>query len=177
MNREQKRKEAKNNKKIGDSFIPEKTTKSEVNRLIKISCIVIFLFVVLYFVIGLFITKEITLPRGGDKDSKITTSATNILANSTFNQKDNTYYVYFYDFKNENNNIAEEVKNKLSDYKVYKVDTSDILNKNYVVDNDSNKEAKSLEELKVIKDTIIRIENKQITNYYEGEEEIKNNLK
>ena len=79
MNREQKRKEAKKNKKIGDSFIPDKTTKSEINRLIKIACIVICIFIFLYFFIGLFITKEITLPRGGDsKDDEIKTSTTSI---------------------------------------------------------------------------------------------------
>ena len=177
MNREQKRKEARKNKKIGDDFIEEKTAKSEVNRLIKIAVVVILIFIVLYFGVGIFITKEITLPRGGNNtDSEITTSTTNILANSTLSQKDDKYYVYFYDFNNENTNIANTISEKLSDAKVYKVDTSDILNKNYVVEEDSNKDAKTLDDLKVKKDTIIIVNNKEIEKYLEGEEEINTGL-
>lgn len=177
MNREQKRKEAKKNKKIGDSFIPEKTTKSEVNRLVKIACIVIGIFIFLYFFIGLFITKEITLPRGNGKDSEIKTNSSNILANSTFSQKEDVYYVYFFDFESENTSIAQKVATLEEDYKVYNVDTSDILNKNYVVEKDSNKNAKVLDDLKVVKNTIIKIENREIVAYYEGEEEIENAIK
>lgn len=178
MNREQKRKEARKNKKIGDDFIEEKTAKSEVNRLIKIAVVVIFIFIVLYFGVGIFITKEIKLPRGGNGgDSEVKTSADNILANSTLNQKEIDYYVYFYDFKNEDKEIASLVASNLSSEKVYFVDTSDILNKNYVVEENSNKQAQTQDELKVKKDTIIRINNKKITEYYEGLEEIKENMK
>lgn len=177
MNREQKRKEARKNKKIGDSFIPEKTEKSEINRLLTIAFIVILIFTILYFIIGLFITKEIVLPRGGNNESEITTNPDNILATSIFDQKEESYYVYFYDFNNENKDIAELINSKLSDSKIYNVDTSDILNKNYVTENESNKSAKKLDELKVKQDTIIKIVNDEITNYYEGLEEIESNLK
>ena len=178
MNRQQKRKEAKKNKKIGDSFIPEKTTKSEINRLIKIAFIVILLFVLLYLVIGLFITKEIVLPRTDEtKESEVTTNPTSILANSALSQKEETYYVYFYDFKNENTQIATVVASKLADYKVYNVDTQDILNKNFVVEEESNKDAKTLENLKVKTNTIIKVVNKEIEEYYEGQEEIESNIK
>ena len=178
MNREQKRKEARKNKKIGDDFIPEKTTKSEVNRLIGISFVVILIFVILYFVIGIFITKEIKLPRSEKQEqSNITIDPTNIIAKSTFNQKEEIYYVYFYDFKNEDKTIADIIKNKLVDSKIYKVDTADIVNKNFVVENDSNKNAKNIDELKVKENTIIKITNNQVEGYYEGIEEIENNLK
>ena len=177
MNRAQKRKEAKKNKKIGDSFIPEKTQKSELNRLLTIAFIVILIFTILYFAIGLFVTKEIVLPRG-DKNSEteITTNPNNILASTAFDQKEETYYVYFHDFNNETKEIAELINDKLADVKVYNVDTSDILNKNYIVEKDSNKNAKKLEELKVKKDTIIKINNSEIVSYFEGQEEISNGL-
>lgn len=175
MNRQQKRREAKRNKKIGDDFIPEKTAKSEINRLIRIAFVVIFIFIMLYLVIGIFITKEIVLPRGGNKstDSEIKTDTTNILANSVFDKKEKEYYVYFYDFKNENTEIADIVSNKLSSKTIYKVDTAEVLNKNYVVEDKSNKEAKKIEDLKVKENTIIKIKDKEIVEYYEGLEEIK----
>lgn len=177
MNRQQKRKEAKKNKKIGDSFIEQKTTKSEINRLIKIAFIVVLIFVLLYLVIGLFITKEIVLPRTEkNTESEITTDTTKILANSVFSQKEEEYYVYFYDYNNENTDITNLINSKLTDTKVYKVDTSDILNKNFVVEDNSNKSAKTIDDLKVKKDTIIKIVNDEITEYFEGKEEITNNL-
>lgn len=176
MNRQQKRKEAKKNKKIGDSFIPEKTTKSEIERLMKISFVVILIFILLYFGIGIFISKDIVLPRGNkNTEEEITIDPSNILANSIFKQKEEEYYVYFYDFNNETTDIASIV-NSITDLKIYKVDTSDVLNRNYVVEDESNKNAKTLDDLKVKKDTIIKITNDEITGYYEGLEEIENNL-
>ena len=176
MNRQQKRKEAKKNKKINDSFIEEKTTKSEINRLIKISFIVIIIFVLLYLGIGIFISKEIELPRSSKETEKeVTVDPSKILATSIFSQKEEEYYVYLYDFNNENTDIANIVKS-ITDLKVYKVDTHDILNRNFITEDESNKEAKTKEELKVKKDTILKITNDEITGYYEGLEEIENNL-
>ena len=174
MNREQKRKENKKNKKIETST--NISSNNEIYRLLKICIVVIIIFAILYLVVGLFITKEIDLFK--DKDNESTDAATSnaILANSVFDQKEEEYYVYFYDFNNENTNIATSIVNISSNYTVYKVDTSDILNKNFVVEENSNKSATNLDELKVIKDTIIKVSNDKIIEYYEGEQEITSKL-
>lgn len=173
MNREQKRKEAKKLKKFD-----VKTTNSETNeisRLIKIAVVVLVIFAIVFFAVSVFITKEIDLNK--EKETTENTESNAILANSIFKQKEDVYYVYFYDFDSENTNIATTVINRLQDQKIYYVDTGDILNKNYVVSEGSNKKATSLDDLKVVKDTIIKIDNDKITSYYEGEEDITNNLK
>lgn len=174
MNREQKRKENKKNKKIETST--NISSNNEIYRLLKICIAVIIIFAILYLVVGLFITKEIDLFKDKDNESTDTTTSNAILANSVFDQKEEEYYVYFYDFNNENTNIATSIVNISSNYTVYKVDTSDILNKNFVVEENSNKSATNLDELKVIKDTIIKVSNDKIIEYYEGEQEITSKL-
>lgn len=174
MNREQKRKENKKNKKIETST--NISSNNEIYRLLKICIVVIIIFAILYLVVGLFITKEIDLFKDKDNESTDTATSNAILANSVFDQKEEEYYVYFYDFNNENTNIATSIVNISSNYTVYKVDTSDILNKNFVVEENSNKSATNLDELKVIKDTIIKVSNDKIIEYYEGEQEITSKL-
>lgn len=173
MNREQRRKEKKKNEKM--EFNTTNTETNEMYRLLKISIVVIVIFALLFLGVSIFVTKEIDLNK--DNQTQESDNTSSILANSIFKQKEEEYYVYFYDFNNENTNIATTIINRIPDAKVYYVDTSDILNKNFVVTEESNKKATSLEELKVVKDTIIKINNDKIVGYYEGEEDIATNLK
>ena len=62
----------------------------------------------------------------------------------------------------------KEVK-ELYSYKTYKVNTKSAMNANYVSDS-SNKEAKTIDELKVVNHTLIKVTDGIITEYYEGEE-------
>ena len=174
MGRELRRKQAK---KEGKSLKNENITEDySLTKFIKVSVIVILSAVFLYLVSAIFITKEINL--FGKNNTTNTTNQTvsnAILAKSIFNQSEESYYVYFYDFNESNNNINTIVSSKLSESKVYRVDTSSSFNSKYVSDT-SNKSAKTLDDLKVVKDTLIKIEGDVITMYLEGEEEISNNL-
>ena len=174
MGRELRRKQAK---KEGKSLKNENITEDySLTKFVKVSVIVILSAVFLYLVSAIFITKEINL--FGKNNTTNTTNQTvsnAILAKSIFNQSEESYYVYFYDFKESNNNINTIVSSKLSESKVYRVDTSSSFNSKYVSDT-SNRNATTLENLKVVKDTLIKIEGDAITMYLEGEEEITNNL-
>ena len=174
MGRELRRKQAK---KEGKSLKNENITEDySLTKFVKVSVIVILSAVFLYLVSAIFITKEINL--FGKNNTTNTTNQTvsnAILAKSIFNQSEESYYVYFYDFNESNNNINTIVSSKLSESKVYRVDTSSSFNSKYVSDT-SNKSATTLDDLKVVKDTLIKIEGDAITMYLEGEEEITNNL-
>ena len=148
---------------------------NEVQNFVKISIILIILCVVIYLLIGIFITKEIKW-FSDSSDSSINTVSNNIIASAIFKQKEEEYYVYFYNFEETNSNIESTISNKLSDYKVYRVDTSSSLNQNYVSKDSSNPNAKNLEELKVKAPTLIKIINDQIASYYETENGIINGL-
>ena len=174
MGRELRRKQAK---KEGKSLKNENITEDySLTKFVKVSVIVILSAVFLYLVSAIFITKEINL--FGKNNTTNTTNQTvsnAILAKSIFNQSEESYYVYFYDFKESNNNINTIVSSKLSESKVYRVDTSSSFNSKYVSDT-SNRNATTLDDLKVVKNTLIKIEGDTITMYLEGEEEISNNL-
>ena len=174
MGRELRRKQAK---KEGKSLKNENITEDyNLTNFVKVSVIVILSAVFLYLVSAIFITKEINL--FGKNNTTNTTNQTvsnAILAKSIFNQSEESYYVYFYDFNESNNNINTIVSSKLSESKVYRVDTSSSFNSKYVSDT-SNRSATTLDDLKVVKDTLIKIEGDTITMYLEGEEEISNNL-
>ena len=174
MGRELRRKQAK---KEGKSLKNENITEDyNLTNFVKVSVIVILSAVFLYLVSAIFITKEINL--FGKNNTTNTTNQTvsnAILAKSIFNQSEESYYVYFYDFNESNNNINTIVSSKLSESKVYRVDTSSSFNSKYVSAT-SNRNATTLDDLKVVKDTLIKIEGDNITMYLEGEEEISNNL-
>ena len=99
--------------------------------------------------------------------------ANTILAKEALSQKEDTYYVYFYDYTDEVSSVSTSIRS-IKD-KVYKVNTKDGFNSNYVGE-DTNKDASSIEDLKVKALTLIKVENGSIVEYYEGKEEINNSF-
>lgn len=172
MGRELRRKQAK---KDGKNLKQETLVEeNQIKKLIIITLILIFIICVIYLISALFITKE--LDWFSKKDNETTNLVTNtILASEIFKQKEEEYYVYFYDYNDEDSQISSIVSSKLSENKVYKVDTNSALNSRYVSDN-SNKDAKTIADLKVKSPTVVKIIGEVITEYYEGNEII-NNLK
>jgi len=175
MGRELKRKQSKKEgKNVKETLIKEKEIKenNEIYSFLKISIILIIVLVIVYLLAGIFITKEFDLFNNNDTEETDNTVANKIIASSIFNQKEEEYYVYFYDFDNSDDDlqITNLVNDKLIDEKVYKVDVSSALNSNYVSEEESNKKAKKLEDLKVKNYTLIKISADKIVEYYEEDE-------
>ena len=169
MGRELRRKQAK---KEGKSLeVVEKINDNPLKKyLINVICIVAII-TTIYLISALFITKELDW-FGKKEDTKDTNEKDSsvILAVDTFKQTDESYYVYFYNFEEkETDSKITALVNTIYNTKVYKVNTNSRLNANYVGE-ESNKSASSLDELKVIAPTLIKIENETITEYYEGNE-------
>ena len=122
-----------------------------------------------YLISALFITKELDWFSKKEVKENASSVENSILASAIFKQKEDEYYVYFYDFNEDNNMYKNIVSSKLSSKKVYNVDTSSGLNSNYVSDV-SNKKATGLDDLKVINDTVIKIVGDTIVEYYERDE-------
>lgn len=178
MGRELRRKQAK---KEGKSLQKEEVEdKNLIRKLLIITFILVFIGSAIYLLSALFITKELDWINS-DKSTKQSEAEENsnnvsnsILASAIFKQSEEDYYVYFYDFDNVDSdndleNITSTVENALSNHKVYKVDTGSALNSKYVSDS-SNKNAKTLSELKVVSPTLIKITGDTITEYYEKNE-------
>lgn len=172
MGRELRRKQAK---KDGKSLKQETLVEeNQIKKLVIITFVLVVIICLIYLISALFVTKE--LDWFSKKDNETTNLVTNtILASEIFKQKEEEYYVYFYDYNDEDSQISSIVSSKLSENKVYKVDTNSALNSRYVSDN-SNKDAKTISDLKVKSPTVVKISGEVITEYYEGNEII-NNLK
>ena len=167
MGRELRRKQAK---REGKSLKSEEI-KVEYNfKKIVITCVIVLVSIgLVYFISALFITKELDWFSKEEVKENTSGVENSILASAIFKQKEDEYYVYFYDFNEDNNMYKNIVSSKLSSKKVYNVDTSSGLNSNYVSDV-SNKKATGLDDLKVINDTVIKIVGDTIVEYYERDE-------
>ena len=167
MGRELRRKQAK---REGKSLKSEEI-KVEYNvKKIVITCVIVLVSIgLVYFISALFITKELDWFSKEEVKENTSGVENSILASAIFKQKEDEYYVYFYDFNEDNNMYKNIVSSKLSSKKVYNVDTSSELNSNYVSDV-SNKKATGLDGLKVVNDTVIKIVGDTIVEYYEKDE-------
>ena len=172
MGRELRRKQSKIEGKSLKREINNDNDNIESQKFIKILIMLIIICVVVYISIGLFVTKEIKWFGNNSENNVVDTVSNKIIASAIFKQKEEEYYVYFYNFEETNSNIESTISSKLTDYKVYRVDTNSSLNQNYVSEDSSNPSAKSLEELKVKTPTLIKIINDQIVSYYETEDNI-----
>lgn len=167
MGRELRRKQAKREGKS----LKNEDIKVEYNvKKIVITCVIVLVSIgLVYLISALFITKELDWFSKEEVKENTSGVENSILASAIFKQKEDEYYVYFYDFNEDNNMYKNIVSSKLSSKKVYNVDTSSGLNSNYVSDV-SNKKATGLDDLKVINDTVIKIVGDTIVEYYEKDE-------
>ena len=167
MGRELRRKQAK---REGKSLKNEEIKEEYNVKKIVITCVIVLVSIgLVYFISALFITKELDWFSKEEVKENTSGVENSILASAIFKQKEDEYYVYFYDFNEDNNMYKNIVSSKLSSKKVYNVDTSSGLNSNYVSDV-SNKKATGLDDLKVINDTVIKIVGDAIVEYYEKDE-------
>ena len=173
MGRELRRKQAK---KEGKSLQKEEhIEKNQLKQLLIITAILVFIICTIYIISALFITKELDWFDNNEPQSNQTLVENTILGAEIFNQKEEEYYVYLYEYNNEDTEVSDLIKSRLSSSKVYRVDISSALNKKYASE-ESNKSAKTLDELKVKSPTVIKVVGDEITEYYERYD-ILNNLK
>ena len=175
MGRELKRKQAKKDKKPLKEEIIKKNENpyEDIYKLLKTFGIILAVILLIYFFVALIITKEIDWFSNDEKQNEVTTVKNSILAKNTFMQKEEEYFVYFYDFDDENTSIATLISSKLSNSKVYKVNTNDAFNSNYVTDEATgNSSATTIDDLKVINPTLIKISGDNIIEYYETKDNI-----
>lgn len=177
MDRKQALKEIKKQKR---EFNDEEE-KSFINRFMMTIGIVLLALVALYLFIGIFVTKSITFGKDKEEEKEeVSIDKSTILASQIFDQKEDEYYVLVYNPSDKVYNIEQFIsiyKSKEGAITLYKVDSTKKFNANYIVEKDSNKNPTSYEDLKIITPTLIKISSKNVTEYIEGFEEVKNVFK
>lgn len=109
-------------------------------------------------------------------------STTSVIVGTIFENPETEYYVLAYDTTKENANAyttygeyyTSKQKNAI---KIYYLNLSSAFNKDYYVTSNSNKNAKKINDLKMVDGTLLHIKNKKITQYIEGIDNIANTLK
>lgn len=173
MGRELRRKEERRNIKNKDvKRKDELDTSIKKGTVLKVVVFSALMLLVLYYVVAVFITKEINISWINDNEASENNAGVErrILAQNIFNQSEDSYYVYFYDFSDEDASISGAVDR--SDLTVYRVDTGSALNQNYVTEEVGNPSATNLDDLRVTNPTLIKVESDKIVAYYDTRSEI-----
>lgn len=178
MGREIKRKQAKYEGKAlkEEPIKQDESPYNDIHKLLKTFGILLVIVLGVHFFTALVITKEIEWFSKDNKNEKVTV-VDSILAKNTFMQKDEEYYVYFYDFDEEDTELTYLVNGMLDEDKVYKVNTKDAFNSNFVTEEEKgNSSVTNIDELKVITPTLIKISGDAVVGYYETFDSIKSFL-
>ena len=144
----------------------------------------IILGVVVVLIVGVyFLSKAFTKEEAKEYEYQAGVVGTSqVIVGTMLSRKDTEYYVLAYDSSSDYANsysiyasyYTNEQKNAL---KVYYLDLSSAMNKNYYVTEGSNPKATKMSELKMKDGTLIRVKNGKITKYVEGIENISKELK
>ena len=130
--------------------------------------------------VGFWITKLANKKNSQDITYASGNIATDKVIVGTMLSRGGEYYVLCYDTSKNDANIyvtyGENYKNKKA-LDLYYLDLSSEFNRKYYVDEESNKEAKKIDELKISDGTLIRIKDGKIVEYIEGIQDISSKLK
>ena len=141
---------------------------------------IVLLVVIAIILVGFWITKLANKKNSQDITYASGNIATDKVIVGTMLSRGGEYYVLCYDTSKNDANIyvtyGENYKNKKA-LDLYYLDLSSEFNRKYYVDEESNKEAKKIDELKISNGTLIRIKDGIIVEYIEGIQDISAKLK
>lgn len=133
----------------------------------------------LFYLLAIHITeKNDTSGEDPKEEETIVDDYSEILLGSSFNRSEKEYMVVYYDYGNQD--IKSTLNTTILDYlskddnlTVYKVDMSNVFNKSYVTEEETNKEPSSVDELKINGPTLIKFKDNKVVDYVEGLDEVK----
>ena len=132
-----------------------------------------------FYLLTVYITNKDKDKTDTSQKDEVTISTNEILLGRTLNVSDGDYYVIYYDqtvedIKNVYDPLVNDYRNKGE--KIYFVDMGNSFNKKYSTDGESNKNPTKISEFKINGPTLMKISNKKVVEYIEGEDAIRTNL-
>ena len=129
----------------------------------------VILFLLCFYILTVYITNKNS---DTDKETEKTVEISNdeIILGSSLSMKGD-YYVIYYNKGNET--IDEIIKNYGGELSLYKVDMNSAFNSKYATSEESNKSPSKVSEFKINGPTLIKVSNKKVVEYIEGEDEIR----
>ena len=175
-NKNEKKKQTKKENKNIKLDVKGSADTEQISKVFKYLLVVVIIFVAVYFLTD-YITNHSSNSNYKKTVGEATIQSDKILAGSTFNQKDEEYYVLFYNVIDNATytDTYTTYKEKEDHIPIYYVDTHEGLNRDYVGE-DINEEPTEASEIKVNGPTLMKIENKEVVEFITDEDEIKEKL-
>lgn len=166
----------KETKKINNFKTEE---QKEIIKFIIIIVVVVSLVVGIYFFTKKFVTKDEEKKETQEITGTVNYNVT--IIGELLNRPYNEYYAIIYDSTSNDAGKYQGIYSKFttgekSTTKMYYVDLSNKLNKDYYSEEETNPKAKSIKELKLGDFTLIKVKDGKIIKYLEDEEEVKKEL-
>jgi len=130
----------------------------------------VILFLLCFYILTVYITNKNNEEEEKETEKTVEISNDKILLGSSLTKKGDYYVIYYND---GNETIEEIIKNYTGELSLYKVDMSSAFNKKYATDSESNKNPSKASEFKINGPTLIKVSNKKVVEYYEGEDTIR----
>lgn len=131
----------------------------------------VILFIVAFYVLTIYITNKHKDTSDDEEKKVVEISKDKIILGRSLSMSKDDYYVVYYD--NGNTTIEEIISGYTGSIPIYKVDMSNAFNKKYATSGESNKNPSKVSEFKINGPTLIKVSNKKVALYIEGEDEIR----
>ncbi len=156
----------------------ETEEQKEMQKLLVIILIVVIVIGIVYGLSKIFMKGNVA--ERTFADGVVSTEA--VVVGTMLNRPETEYLVLCYD---STGTLSDALLNYVNLYennkpgalKVYKLDLSNNLNKDYYVEHGSNKDAKTVKEMKIKDGTLIRVKRGDVREYLEGLDSIADKLK
>lgn len=133
----------------------------------------VILFILCFYILTVYITNN-NKTATDEEEEVIGISKDKIILGRSLSMSKDDYLVVYY------NSGDEAIEGIISGYSgelsIYKVDMSSAFNKKYATDGESNKNPSKVSEFKINGPTLIKVSNKKVADYIEGEEAIRSYL-
>ena len=140
----------------------------------------VILFLLAFYLLTLHIVNKNTNQNTEEESSEVSISNDKIILGRSLSMSDSEYLVIYYDTTNEEESkVCSELFTKYKSdgsIPIYYVDMSSAFNKAYITDGEVNRNPKNESELLINGSTLIKVVNKEVVDYIQGQENISNYL-
>lgn len=150
----------------------------EFSRMIKVLLLVVLALVAFYFVFAIA-RGEISF---GEDEEEVQIQNVEILAGNTFSRNETEYYVMMYDFSSTDSSIYANLyemynsNSSVDSLRMYLVDLNKGFNTKYVTIDKKEVNITSVENLKVVNGTLVKVKEGAGVSYSIGKDEIRKTL-
>ena len=135
----------------------------------------VVLFLLCFYILTVHITNTNKDDTIKDNNKTVEISEDSIILGRSLSMGKGEYFVLYYEsYLSET--YEEIVNNYKGELPIYKVDMSNAFNSKYSTTEESNKNPSKVSEFKINGPTLIKVSNKKVVEYIEGEDAIRTNL-